>query len=148
MEAAVNWKLVLQLSMFGLATALGSVFVLPPNIETLCWPAIFIVVTILVARLAPGRYFLHGFFVGLTNWVWVSAAHIIFYDTYAARHAQEIAAMTSLPIPELPAWGVLIVNAFRSRSIPIPGASGVIIGLLSWLASRIPALKPRRLLER
>ena len=139
----MNWKLVLQLSMFGLAMAIGSVFVIPPGIETLCWPVIFILVAVLVARRAPGRYLLHGFFVGLTNWVWVSAAHIAFYDTYAARHAQEVAAMLSLPMPSLPPSAVLIIKAFRARSLPIPGASGVIIGLLSWMASKIAALKPR-----
>jgi hypothetical protein len=143
MEERVNWKLVLQLSMFGLAMAIGSVFVIPPNIETPLWPVIFILVAILVARRAPGRYFLHGFFVGLTNWLWVASTHVIFYDTYAARHAKDIAAMLSMTMPSLPPWALLIVRAFRARSIPIPGASGVVIGLFSWIASKIAALKPR-----
>lgn len=143
MEETVNWKLVLLLSMFGLAMAIGSVFVIPPNIETPLWPVIFILIAILVARRAPGRYFLHGFFVGLMNWVWVAAAHLVLYDTYAARHTKDIAAMLSLPMPSLPPWAVLIVRAFRARGIPIPGASGLVIGLFSWIASKVAAPKPR-----
>jgi hypothetical protein len=139
----LNWKLVLQLSMLGLAMAVGSAFVMPPRVETPLWPVIFIVVAILVARRAPGRYFLHGFFVGFTNWVWVAAAHMIFHESYAARHAKDIAAMVSMPMPGLPSWAAGIVRAFRENGIPIPGASGVVIGLLSWIASKVAALKPR-----
>jgi hypothetical protein len=143
-EAALNWKLVLQLSMFGLAMAIGSAFVLPPGIETPLWPVIFIVVAIVVARRAPARYFLHGFFVGLANWVWVAAAHVVFHEAYAAGHAKDIAAMLSMSMPSMPPWAVEIVRAFRARGIPIPGASGVVIGLLSWIASKIAAPKRTR----
>jgi hypothetical protein len=49
----------------------------------------------------------------------------------------------SMPMPQMPPWAVTLVTAFRARSIPLPGASGVVIGLLSWIASKIAALKPR-----
>lgn len=137
----MDWKLVFLLSMFGLATAIGSVFVIPPSVEPPIWPAIFLIVAFLVARRAPGRYFLHGFFVGLANWFWVAAAHVVFFDAYAARHTQELAAMAALPMPSLPPWAAQVVHAWRSRAIPIPGASGVIIGALCWVASRVPALR-------
>ena len=47
----MNWKLVVLLSMFGLAMAIGSAFVIPPNVETPLWPAIFVLVAFLVAYL-------------------------------------------------------------------------------------------------
>ncbi len=39
----MNWKLILQLSLFGLAMAVGTVFVIPSNVEPLFWLAIFAV---------------------------------------------------------------------------------------------------------
>jgi hypothetical protein len=39
----MNWKLVFQLSLFGLAMALGTVFFIPSSIEPLCWLIIFLV---------------------------------------------------------------------------------------------------------
>lgn len=139
----MNWKLVLQLSLFGLAMAIGSVFVIPDRVETPLWPVVFLVVAFLVARHAPRLHFLHGFFVGLVNWFWVSTAHLLLFHPWAARHAGDLAALAAMPMPSLPPWAADVVRAFRARSIPIPGASGVIIGLLSWVASKIPASKGR-----
>ena len=133
----MNWKLILLLSMFGLAMALGTTYVIPTFLEPLIWPVIFLVCAIVIARKAPGKYFLHGFLVGLANWVWVSAAHIFLYDSYAARHVQEIAAMRALPMPNIPVVST-IVAAMRRYALPIPGASGVIIGALSWAAAFFP----------
>jgi hypothetical protein len=130
----MNWKLILLLSMFGLATALSTVFFIPPGAEPLLWPVIFITCAIVIARKAPGKFFLHGFLVGFTNWVWVSAAHVLFFHTYAAGHAKEVAAMQALAVPNIPIIAQ-VVMAMRRYSLPIPGASGIVIGALSWAAS-------------
>ena len=54
--------------------------------------------------------------------------------------------MLSMPPPGLPRPMMRsvgpAVRAFRSRDLPLPGASGVMIGLLAWIASMIvPPLK-------
>src|SRR2546426_4238331 len=56
----MDWLLILTLSLFGLAMAVATVFVIPSNIEPLFWLVIFIVCAYLIAKRAPGRPFLHG----------------------------------------------------------------------------------------
>jgi hypothetical protein len=138
----MKWKLVLQLSLLGLAMAIGTVFVIPSNVEPLLWPAIFIACALVIARRAPRRFFLHGFFVGLANWTWVAIAHVVFFDAYAAHHAEHLAALQSLPVPDMPLIAS-IVEAFRQYALPIPGLSGIVIGSLAWIVSKLAAPKRR-----
>jgi hypothetical protein len=38
----MKWKLILRVSLIGLALALGSVFFISPNLEPLLWLAVFL----------------------------------------------------------------------------------------------------------
>ncbi|MGA3051148.1 MAG: hypothetical protein ABSE00_04425, partial [Chitinispirillaceae bacterium] len=58
----MNWKLILQLSLFGLAMAIATVFIILSKIEPFFWLAIFALCAYVIARQAPDRYFLHGVF--------------------------------------------------------------------------------------
>ena len=129
----MNLRLVLLVSTIALGMAIATVYALPAAIESACWLAVVLACAFLVARLAPGKFFLHGLLVGLLNWVWVTASHVLLFAAWSSRHAQDLAAMKSLAGP-LPGW-------MRHYGVPIPGASGVMIGALAWLASRIPALR-------
>jgi hypothetical protein len=127
----MNWKLILQLSFFGLVMAIATVFIIPSNIEPLCWLAIFIVCAWLIAKNCSEKYFLNGLMVSLFNAVWITAAHILLFDTYIANHAQEAAMMTKMPISINPKLMMLITG-------PVIGlVSGLILGLFSFIASRI-----------
>jgi hypothetical protein len=137
----MKWSLVLQLSTLGLAMAIGTVCFTTAPIEAIMWPAIFIACALVIARRAPRKYFQHGFFVGLTNWVWVACAHVIFFDAYAARHADDVAALQSIAAPTWPIVGSIFA-LFQRYALPIPGLSGIIIGSLAWIASKLAA--PRR----
>jgi hypothetical protein len=123
--------------MSGVAMGWATAFFLPNRLEGPCWIAIFLVCAILVARRAPGLYFLHGFLVGWTNWVWITTSHVVFFRSYAARHAAELAAMREVYRPFLPAL-------MHRYGVPIPGASAIVIGSLAWIASRIPPLRGAR----
>jgi hypothetical protein len=137
----MNWKLILGLSMFGLAMALGTVYFIPAKAEEFLWPAIFLICAVVIARQARQRFFLHGFLVGLTNWFWVASAHLILSDAYLARHAEGVAALQALALPASLSFLAPIVESMRRFALPIPGASGIVIGLLSWIASKILAPK-------
>jgi hypothetical protein len=138
----MNWKLIFVLSLVGFAMALESVFLPSSRPESLVWPVVFIVYAFVIARRAPGRYFLHGFLVGLTNWVWVAAAHVILHDVYVATHAKDVATMHAMALPDMPQQMAAFVRGVLEDGIPIPGLSGLVIGLLAWIASRIQR-KPR-----
>ena len=106
----MNWKLILQLSLFGLAMAIATVFVIPSNIEPLFWLAIFIVCAYLIAKNCSEKYFLTGLLVSLLNAVWITAAHILLFDTYIANHTQEATMMTKMPISVNPKLMMLITG--------------------------------------
>ena len=125
----MNYKLILALSGFGLAMGIATVYVVPSNIEPICWLVIFVICAVLIARFAPGRPFLHGLLVGLANSVWITGAHVILYEPYVASHAHELQMMQGAPFP--PRAMMLLVG-------PVIGLiSGVVLGLFSVVASKL-----------
>ena len=125
----MNAKLVLLLSMFGLAMALATVFVIPSAVEPLAWLVILPLSAYYIARRAPGSYFLHGLLVGILNSVWITAAHVLLFDRYVARHAHQAEMMRTMP---------LTPKAMMLVTGPIVGVvSGIVIGLLALIVHRL-----------
>jgi len=124
----VNWKLVFLLSLFGLAMAFGTVYVVPANVEPLVWLVIFVICAWVIARRAPGLPFVHGLMVGIVNSVWITAAHVALFDAYLARHPREAEMMKSMPANVPPRVLVACIG-------PLAGViSGVVIGLFAMVA--------------
>lgn len=129
----MNLKLILQLSMFGLAMGIATVFLIPSNIEPLFWLAIFVICAAIISRKCKAGFFLHGLMVSIVNSVWVTSAHILLFSSYSARHASEIAMMARLPLGDSPR--LLMVLMF-----PVAGiVSGLVLGLFSYAAHRLRA---------
>jgi hypothetical protein len=127
----MNWRTIGELSLFGLAMGIATVFVIPSNIEPLFWIVIFVVSGYIIARRCPGRHFVHGLLVGLANCVWVTSAHVLFFHQYMANHPQEAAMMSSMPLPDSPRLMMLLVG-------PVVGAvSGAVIGLFAVVAGKL-----------
>jgi hypothetical protein len=121
----MDWKSIFQLSLFGLAMAIATVFVIPPNVEPVCWLVIFLICAYAIARQRPRGRFVHGLVLGLANSVWITAAHILFFDRYIAGHAQEAAMLNSMPLANAPRLMMAITG-------PLVGlVSGIVIGLLA-----------------
>ena len=128
---SLNGKLILALSMFGLAMGIATVFVIPSNIEPVFWLAIFLVCAYLIAKRARGRFFLHGFLVSVVNSVWITSAHVLLFESYIARHAQEATMMAKMPMPDSPRLMMLMTG-------PVVGvASGLVLGLFCFVASKL-----------
>ena len=129
----MNWKLILQLSLFGLAMGVATVFVIPSTIEPIFWLFIWVLCAYLIARGTRDLRFLHGLLVGLVNSVWIIAAHVLLYDAYAARHAKEVAMMQSISgaVPQR-----LLVALL---GIPAGLVSGIVIGLFAFIAGKLVA---------
>src|SRR5579864_9263352 len=120
----MNWRLIFGLSIFGLAMAIGTVFVIPSNIEPICWLVIFLICAYVIARERSMGHFVHGLLVGVINSVWVTAAHILFFERYLESHPKEAGMMNSMPLPNSPRLMMALVG-------PVIGViSGVVIGLL------------------
>ena len=134
----MNWKLVIQLSLFGLAMGAATVFVIPSNVEPLFWLVIFALCAYVIATRCSGQYFLHGLAVGLVNSVWITSWHILLFDRYIARHPQEAAMMTSMPLPDSPRLMMALTG-------PVIGVvSGLVIGLFAIGARKLVTMRAGR----
>ncbi len=128
----MNWKLIFGLSLFGLFMAIATVYFIPFKIEPIFWLVIFLICAYLVAKNAPGKYFLHGLFISLVNCVWITAAHIILFTTYAATHVQEMEQSKNFPVFAGHPRKVMLIMG------PMIGiASGIVLGLFCFIASKI-----------
>ena len=131
----MNWKLIFQLSLFGLFMGIATVYFIPSKIEPFCWLIIFVICANAIAKKAPGNYFLHGFCVSIVNSVWITATHIILFDTYIASHPDEASMMAKMPMPDSPRLMMLITG-------PVIGIiSGLVLGLFAFIASKISKKK-------
>jgi hypothetical protein len=129
----VNWKVIFQMSLFGLAMGIATVFLIPSNIEPVFWLGIFGITAYFIASRCSGRYFMHGLLVGVANSVWITTSHILLFDRYIANHPQEAAMMSSMPLPDSPRLMMALVG-------PVIGVvSGLVIGALTVLAARMAA---------
>ena len=127
----MNWKVIIQLSLFGLAMGIATVFFIPSSVEPLFWLVILGFSAAIIATRCPGRYFVHGVMLGLANSVWVTAAHVLLFDRYIANHPQEAAMMSSMPLPDSPRLMMACVG-------PVIGlASGVVIGVFAVIAAKL-----------
>jgi hypothetical protein len=128
----MNWKLIFQLSVFGLIMAFGTVSLIPEKVEPAFWLVIFIFCAIVIAKVCPGKYFLHGFLVPLVNCVWITAVHLFFYKNYAANHPDmDMSTSMSSSLTTHPRLAMAIIA-------PVFGVIfGLILGLFSLVASKI-----------
>jgi hypothetical protein len=127
----MNWKLILQLSLFGLVMGVATVFFISSSVEPFCWLVVFLISAYAIAHAAPGRPFLHGVCVGLANSVWVTGAHMLLLDRYLAGHAREAAMMNTMPMPTHPRLMMALMG-------PVIGlGSGIVLGIFAVVATRL-----------
>jgi hypothetical protein len=69
--------------------------------------------------------------LGLANSVWIIAAHVLLYNAYISRHAQEAAMMQGPNLPASPKAMMILVG------LVIGLISGVVIGILTLLAGKL-----------
>jgi len=84
-----------------------------------------------IAKCAGGKNFVHGLLLGIVNSIWITGAHVLLFDRYAAGHAQETAMMQN---PSIPLSG----KAMMAVVGPVIGLiSGVVLGLFALLAGKL-----------
>lgn len=82
----MNFKLILQLSLFGLIMAFGTISLIPENVELFFWVVIFIFCAVIIAKACPDKHFWQGFALSLINSIWITVVHVIFYANYLPHH--------------------------------------------------------------
>lgn len=127
----MNYKLIFRLSLYGLFMGIATVSWIPSSLEPVCWLLIFMVCAYSIALKSSGKYFMTGFWVSIANCVWITAAHIILYQTYLANHPQEVQMMAKMPAPDSPRLMMLLTG-------PVIGIiSGLVLGLFAFIGSKI-----------
>jgi len=129
----MNWKIIIQLSIFGLIMAFGTVSLIPQKIEPVFWLVIFVFCAFVIAKVCAARYFLHGFLVSMFNCVWIVAVHVFYYKNYTANHPDMASMAKNMPaaLANHPRLSMVIFG-------PIFGIlSGIVLGLFSFVASKI-----------
>jgi hypothetical protein len=128
----MNWRIIFQLSIFGLIMAFGTVSRIPEKFEPAFWLVIFVFAAYVIAKMCREKYFLNGFMVSIINCIWITSVHIIFYSSYIAHHPDMAKMSHDHPLlPTHPRLEMLIVG-------PLFGIGfGLILGLFSFIASKI-----------
>jgi hypothetical protein len=129
----MNWKLILLLSLLGLALALLSVYTLSPISEFVVWIVVTIISAVVIGKYAPDKYFLHGFVLAIVNTFWVTVTQVTLFYTYIATHPEYIQMTERLPAALADHPRRLII--YRSPVIAI--LSGLLVGLFSWIAGKV-----------
>ena len=134
----MNWKLIFQLSAFGLIMAFATISLIPDKVEPAFWLVIFIFCSWVIAKVCTGKYFLYGFFVSLVNCVWITSVHLIFHTSYVANHQATADSINSIPwvLNNHPRISMAIIGTF------IGAVSGLVLGLFAFIASKIVKKNP------
>jgi hypothetical protein len=129
----MNWKIIFQLSIFGLIMAFATVSLIPEKLEFAFWLVIFIFCAWVITKACQGKYFLHGFLVSMVNSVWITAVHIAFGLTYVANHPRMASMSTSMPssLTSHPRLAMAITESVYGVMF------GIILGLFAFVASKI-----------
>lgn len=129
----MNWKIIFLLSLLGLGIGITTIFYVPAKYESLLWTPAFVLSAYFIARHTKGKFFLHGFVLGIANTLWATAAHTIMIDSYMAHHTADAAqyAKMSAESGATPAQAMLLMGAF------IALLSGIVLGLFSLAAGKI-----------
>jgi hypothetical protein len=127
----MNWKLIIALSAFGLAMGFASVFGITAGIEGFLWLVIGIFIAVVIALRMPARPFLHGLLIGIIGGLVASFMQVIFFPTYLVNNPESAKQMAQIPGGLDPRFFVLMLAPIISI------ASGLILGILSWVAAKI-----------
>jgi len=87
----MNWKLIVSLSLFGVAMGLTSLFGYTQGIELFLWIIIAGICGMLLAKKVQGKLFFHGLFVGILDGALSGIVQTLFFSTYIANNAEAIA---------------------------------------------------------
>jgi drug/metabolite transporter (DMT)-like permease len=133
----VNRTIVLAVGALGLVMGVASVFGLTRGIEGWLWLGIAIAAALIIAWAAPRRRFLHGFLAGALAGIAAPAVQAAMFRTYLVRNPELSASLNQIP-------GDLDPRLFFLATAPVIGAlSGLVLGILSWIAGRL--IGPREL---
>lgn len=132
----MNKKLIFILSLFGLFMGFVTIFMLPAIFVRLFWLVVFIVFPFFIAKYCSRKYFLNGLILGLLNAGWITAAHLLFFNTYMTNHPHEAELVWNIAVQfNIPAGSIMLLTLAKGVVVGI--ISGLVLGLFAFIASVI-----------
>ena len=127
----VNWRLILILSLLGIAMGVASVFGLTSQRDWLAWLFVGAYSAWAIAHRTDEELFLHGFYLGILIGIFNSAVQALFVTTYLTNNPRMVEALNALPQGLHPSAVILIMG-------PIIGTvGGVAFGFLCFLTGKL-----------
>lgn len=128
----MNWKLIIALSLFGVAMAFAGVYgITTQQSEAFIWPFIFMLYAVIIVKSVSGNYFLHGFLVSVLNGIWIGAIHALYFHTYIRNNPGVKKLYEDMPHFASPKITMVVMA-------PVFGAIfGLVSGLFAYIASRV-----------
>jgi len=139
----MNMRLVLALSLLpGLAMGALGVYGVVPGWHLAIWLAIAIGSGVLLARGAPGKFFLHGFVAGFVGMCVGTLVELAFLPQYLAHNTSAVDSFKQLPAQWPLAIVILIAMPFTSALYAC--VTGLAASLAAWPLRRNeqPAVRP------
>lgn len=139
MQKPLNIKLILLLSILGLAAGFIAIYPTPVYVVLVLRILILGFSAYTIMKRCESRFFLHGFLAGFVGGLWNVVIHALLYTKYSIYHGIELVKATHiLEMVEIPKTNTLIlVRIFLLASILLGGIVwGLLMGFLSFLASR------------
>jgi hypothetical protein len=132
----MRWTIILLMSMVGVLVGVLNIFGVLSGVGWWVWILLWVLMAVVLGKQVPGKYFMHGFLVGILSGVINSLLTYFFYDTYAANSPQFAEAAAKMP----PGYDF---RAMMLYTLPVNAAiGGVVMGLLTMLAGKIFGTKP------
>ncbi len=131
----MQWTLVALLSIPGLLMGLLSVKGHTRGIEPFLWVVLAAFAALVISRTAGSRYFIHGLVVGLSWGVLNGLTAAALFAIYAQNNPEVMGRMQGA--------SKLAPQAMFLMSAPLIGlATGIVLGLMCWVASSVIRAAP------
>ena len=127
----MNWKQILILSSLGLLMSFVTVYWVSAKVEPFLWLIVFFYSAYRLVSNIEKRSFLHGFYLGLINCVWMTVIHIALSGTYLSNHPKEAAQFLKLQSQT----GATITTWVLLTNITAGILSALVLGLFTLMAA-------------
>jgi tetratricopeptide (TPR) repeat protein len=131
MQHSMNWKLIFYLSTFGLLTGVASVFRFPIGFSIALLFMVWIGIAVLIVKKAQGKYFKHGFMVGVFSGVINSLVQFILFPIYLKNYPEIMQGFTATQSSSKARFMQLFSGIVASIFL------GLIPGFFAWVAGKI-----------
>lgn len=128
----MNWKIILLLSLGGVAVAIASVFgLVNTKYEIVYWLVIGAVSGVVIARTCSRALFTHGVMVGLFSGILASVIQVVMFDTYLKNNPTSLDGLKSIPMDMAPQYVLLFSGPFFGI------VYGIFVGLIAFFIKKM-----------